>query len=130
MDLALLRSCTFVSFVTELSSALDHSSNAFALAQAHPKTVLHMTLFFLSLSSCLGLWQGARCVSLSLALSPHLSLLGDFLFVSCLVFHWQGVPCILSFLSPRCSLLIFNKCFCDFAAYFALLLLLFVSCFV
>ena len=33
MDLALLHSCTFVSIVTELSCALGHYSNAFALAQ-------------------------------------------------------------------------------------------------
>ena len=32
-DLTLLHSCTFVSFVTELLCAFDHSSNAFALAQ-------------------------------------------------------------------------------------------------
>ena len=33
IDLTLLHSCTFVSLVTELSCALDHSSNAFALSQ-------------------------------------------------------------------------------------------------
>ena len=33
VDLTLLHSCTFVSLVTEWLSALDHSSNAFALAQ-------------------------------------------------------------------------------------------------
>ena len=33
IDLTLLHSCTFVSLVTELLCALDHSSNVFALAQ-------------------------------------------------------------------------------------------------
>ena len=33
MDLTRSHSCTFVSLVTELLCALDHSSNAFALAQ-------------------------------------------------------------------------------------------------
>ena len=37
VDLSLLHSCTFVSHVTGLSCALDHSSSAFALAQVVPQ---------------------------------------------------------------------------------------------
>ena len=37
VDLTLLHSCTFLSLVTELLCALDHSSNAFALAQGAPQ---------------------------------------------------------------------------------------------
>ena len=40
-DLTLLHSCTILSLVTELLCALDHSSNAFALAQGCNKTELH-----------------------------------------------------------------------------------------
>ena len=43
MDLTLLHSCTFLSLVTELLCALDHSSNAFALAQGCHKTELHLS---------------------------------------------------------------------------------------
>ena len=57
IDLALLHSCTFVSLVTELSCALDHSSNAFALAQGAsqnrvPFDTFSFSLFSLSLSLC------------------------------------------------------------------------------
>ena len=58
-DWTLLHSCTFFSFVTELVCALDHSSNAFALAQDCHKIELHLSLvlslsllFFLSLCYC------------------------------------------------------------------------------
>ena len=37
MDLSLLHTCAFVSLVTELSCALDHSCIAFALAQVVPQ---------------------------------------------------------------------------------------------
>ena len=40
VDMTLLHSCTFVSLVTELLCALDHSSNAFALAQVAPRSRL------------------------------------------------------------------------------------------
>ena len=53
VDLTLLLSCTFLSLVTELLCALDHSSNALALAQGCHKTELH-----LSVSVCV------RCVVL------------------------------------------------------------------
>ena len=45
MDLTLLHSCTFVSHVTELLCALDHSSNAFALAQVASQKHFHLTFF-------------------------------------------------------------------------------------
>ena len=51
MDLTLLHSCTIVSFVTELLCALNHSSNAFALAQVAPQNRLP----FDSLSLCVSL---------------------------------------------------------------------------
>ena len=43
MDLTLLHSSAIVSFVTELKRALDHSSNAFALAQDCHKIELHLS---------------------------------------------------------------------------------------
>ena len=52
VDLSLLHSCTFFSFVTELVCALNHSSNAFALAQDCHKTELPLSCF-LSFSTSL-----------------------------------------------------------------------------
>ena len=44
VDLTLLHSCTFLSFVTELVCALDHSSKAFAFAQDCHIIDLHLSL--------------------------------------------------------------------------------------
>ena len=52
VDLTLLHSCTFISLVTELLCALDHSSNAFALAQGCHKIELQLSLLFV-FSLCL-----------------------------------------------------------------------------
>ena len=46
IDLTLLHSCTFVSFVTELLCALDHSFNAFALAQVASQNRFPFDTFF------------------------------------------------------------------------------------
>ena len=44
LDLTRLHSCTLASLLTELLSALDHSSNAFALAlKSCHKTEFHLT---------------------------------------------------------------------------------------
>ena len=43
VGLTLLHPCTLVSFVTELLCALDHSSNAFALAQDCHEIELHVS---------------------------------------------------------------------------------------
>ena len=43
VDLILSHSCTIASFVTELVCALDHSSNAFVLAQDCHKIELHLS---------------------------------------------------------------------------------------
>ena len=44
MNLTLLHSCKFLSLVTELLRALDHSSNAFALAQDCHKAELRLSV--------------------------------------------------------------------------------------
>ena len=44
IDLTLLHSCKFVSLVTELLCALDHSSNAFALDQVAPQNRLPLDM--------------------------------------------------------------------------------------
>ena len=46
VDLTLLHSCTSVSLVTELLCALDHSSNACALAQGSHKIELHLSWYW------------------------------------------------------------------------------------
>ena len=52
VDLTLLHSCTFVSLVTELLCALDHSSNAFALAQGASQNCISFVIFCWSQFFC------------------------------------------------------------------------------
>ena len=73
--LSLLHFCTFLSFVTELVCALDHSSNAFALAHTCHK----IESLFLSFSLSFSLSLFIAC-SLVLLLSCYLSLFLYFFF--------------------------------------------------
>ena len=90
IDLTLLHSCTFVSCVTELLCALDHSSNACALAQARDKTEFHLTLSVL-FSFCLFLF-----LSLSLILSFCRFLVLSFSLSAFLSFFLSSITFFLS----------------------------------
>ena len=82
--LTLLHYCTFVSFVAELSCALDHSSNAFALAQGCHKTGLNLSGFHsLSVSLRLFVSANAHPDDLNMCVVVFLRFFGAMLFVVC-----------------------------------------------
>ena len=78
IDLTLLNSRTCVSFVTELMCALDHSSNAFALAPSLPNRVAFVNLavcFLLCLFLVLSLFLASSFLHPPLHPSPAIPFL-------------------------------------------------------
>ena len=72
VDSSLLHSCTFASLVTGPSRALDHSSNAFALAQVVPQNRVAFDTYCCSFVSASGSFRLVLyCSRRSTALSPH-----------------------------------------------------------
>ena len=87
VDLTLLHSCACVSLVTELLCALDHSSNAFALAQVAPQDKLPFDTVCVCVCVCLcvsvrvrvvRVVQGCVCVRLCAAVCGWCVLCGRY----------------------------------------------------